>query len=235
MARPDLHQSLRVAVWHILTVALLVLWGLVGCVRGGTTKPQRGGTAAVSLAGTSAPAPTTATLVQPENPAAISTQAVERTETRQEIAPVVETRITETRNPTGQTVIVREEFSVPVVLTHSVSEKTATAIGPSWKDTAREIAAKLESFKEVQWAGVGLLVFALACFHPAVRAVVGGGKIVPALAAVGGLVLIFGPSLVVGNEKFLLGGVLVVLLGAFLVVRLSHKEGQLDALKSSPQ
>lgn len=45
--------------------------------------------------------------------------------------------------------------------------------------------------------------------------------------------LIFGPALFVGRETIVLCLAAGGLVGAYLLVRLSHKEGQLDALKTS--
>lgn len=189
---------------------------------------QRGGTATATLTGLPPPA-TTASVTQPDNPAAATTQTLERTETRQEAAPLPAVRITETPTPAG-IVRVTEQFGPPTILQHTVAEKTGTTIGPAQKDTAREIAAKLSSFAGIRWAGLGFLAFALGCFHPVVRAVVGGGKTIPALAAVAGVICIFGPALFVGHETLVLCLVAAGLAVAFLIVRLSHKEGQQDAL-----
>jgi hypothetical protein len=226
-----MRRALIAALLGLTAWAFLLASG--GCVRPGGPKPQRGGSAAATLTGAAASNATTATLTQPENPAGESRQTIERKETREEAAPVVESRETEVTELDGRKTVTRENYSIPVVLTHTVEEKTGTTLGGTWKDTAREMAAKLDSFKGVQWFGCGLLAFALVCFHPVVRAIVGGGKIVPALAAGVGVVLIFGPVLVVGHERELLLGALALLGLVFLVVRLSHKEGQLDALKSS--
>lgn len=215
------------------SLALCLCLALAGCQPPG--KPARGGVASSSLGGIARPvlAPqTAATVTQPDNPAAITTQTVERQETRQESSPMPTVRVTETPTPAG-IVRVTEQFAGPV-LTHTVNEKTATTIGPSWQDKAGEIAAKMAGNSGIRAAGVGLLIFALACFHPVVRRVVGGGKTIPALAAVGGLALIFGGTLIIGHEPLAMlitAGALGV---AFLVVRLSHKEGAADALAAAP-
>lgn len=190
--------------------------------------PQKGGSAAT----TSGPH-FAATLSQPENPATPSTQTVKRQETKQTAAPLPSVRITETPTPAGL-VKVTEQFTAPAILTTTTTEETGTVIGAAQKDTARETAARLASFKPVQYAGLGFLAFALACFHPVVRAVVGGGKTIPALAAAIGVGLIFGPSLFVGRETLVLLLVVAGLAAAYLLTRLSHKEGQLDAKAAPP-
>lgn len=209
------------------SLAALALLALAACQR--PPAPLTGGRATATLAGRSAP--TAATLTQPDNPAAESRQTVERQETRQTAAPLPTVKTTVTETPDGPRVTVTEQFGIPTVLTHTVTEKTGTAIGSAQKDTAREITAKLASFAGIRWAGLGFLAFALACFHPGLRAVVGGGKAIPALAAVAGLICIFGPALFVGHETLALCLIAAGLLVAFLLVRLSHKEGLADALK----
>lgn len=206
---------------------------LVLCGCGSVPPPQAGGSATASLGGFRQPAAgpvTAAVIAQGENPAGESQQTVERQETRQEAAPVASVKITETPTPAG-IVRVTEQFAAPAVLTSTIVEKTSTALGAAQKDTGREIAASLAGMRPVQYAGIGFLFLALACFHPVVRTVIGGGKIVPALAGVAGLVLVFGPQLFAGRETLALVGAAVGILGAFLVVRLSHKEGQLDAAR----
>lgn len=202
----------------------------------------RGGTASSTLAGLKSPpkvAETAASVQQPDNPAATSTQTVERQETRQEAAPLPSVRTTvreyppTPENPAGVKITTVDQFGPPTVLTHTVNERTGTTLGAAQKDTAREVAAKLNSFAGIRWAGLGFLAFALACFHPVVRAVIGGGKTIPALAALAGIVCIFGPALFVGHETLVLCLVAAGLAAAYLLVRLSHKEGQADALKTS--
>lgn len=219
----------------------VILGALLGCQA--IPPALRGGSASSTLSGLPPPISspqTAATLHQPDNPAATSAQTVERQESRQEVAPQPVTRTTvreyppTPENPGGLRVTTTDHFGPPTVLTHTLSEKTGTTIGAAQKDTARELAAKLGSFKAIQAAGIGFLVFALACFHPVVRRISGGGKTLPALAAVAGIVCIFGPALFVGRETLALVLIVAALLVAYLVTRLSYKEAQADALQSSP-
>jgi hypothetical protein len=204
---------------------LLSILALAACQR--PAPPLRGGTATATLTG-----PTAASLTPADNPAAESRQTVRREETRQTAAPVPLVRVTETPTATG-TVTVTEQFGQPP-LVQTIKEETATTLGASQQDTSREISAKLASFAPIRWAGLGFLAFSLACFHPLIRDVVGGGKTIPALAATAGIICIFGPALFVGRETLVLVLLATGLALAFLLVRLSHKEGQADALRSSP-
>lgn len=227
-------------VCMVLVALCFIVSGLLGCYR--APAAQEGGKATTLLGGFTLPHPTSSapgpasgtatTLQQSQNPAAVSSQSVKRTETRQDASPVPVVRVTETPTPAG-IVKVTEQFGQPPLI-HTVSEETATVIGPSFWDTSREIAAKMAGTAGIRAFGFALVVFALACFHPVVRAVVGAGKTIPALAAVAGVICIFGPSIFAGHETLVLCLVAGGLAVAFLLVRLSHKEGQADALRSSP-
>ncbi len=226
----------------VMFCALCLLAGaLLGCQP--MPPAQEGGKATTRLGGFSSPASptpppatatgTAATLQQSQNPAAVSSQTVKRQESRQEASPVPVTRITETPTPAG-VVTVTEHFGQPP-LVHTVSEESATVIGPSWYDNAREIAAKMAGNSGVRAYGFALIVAALVCCHPVARKVVGGGKTVPALAAAAGFALIFGGQLIAGHEALALVLIAAGLGIAFLVARLNYKEGQADTLQSSSQ
>jgi hypothetical protein len=104
-----------------------------------------------------------------------------------------------------------------------VTEKAGTVVGAAQKDTAREFGAKLASLKGVVWIGVGLFIFGLvSLFYPPLRAIIGSVTTSLAITA-GGVALMILPSLVVGNELLILGGVAVAVGGWFL----AHRHGQL--------
>ena len=80
-------------------------------------------------------------------------------------------------------------------------------MGAAQKDTARELGAKLSSLKGIVWVGVGLFVFGLVSLvWPPLKAVIGSVTTSAALM-LGGVALMVLPSLMVGNELLILGGV----------------------------
>jgi hypothetical protein len=104
--------------------------------------------------------------------------------------------------------------------------RARTELGAAQKDTARELGAKLASLKGIVWVGVGLFVFGLASLvWPPLKAVIGSVTTSAALM-LGGVALMVLPSLVVGNELLILGGVAVAVGGWFL----AHRHGQLRGM-----
>src|SRR3954471_19832265 len=107
-----------------------------------------------------------------------------------------------------------------------------TVVGAAQKDTAREFGAKLASLKGLVWIGVGLFVFGLvSLFYPPLRAIIGSVTTSLALLA-GGVALMILPSLVVGNELLILGGVAIAVGGWFLAHRHGQLRGMVDANKN---
>jgi hypothetical protein len=105
--------------------------------------------------------------------------------------------------------------------THAASE-----LGAAQKDTARELGAKLSSLKGIVWVGIGLFVFGLASLvYPPLKVIIGSVTTSAALM-LGGLALMVLPSLIVGNELLILGGVGVAVGGWFL----AHRHGQLRGI-----
>jgi uncharacterized membrane protein YccC len=101
-----------------------------------------------------------------------------------------------------------------------------TELGAAQKDTARELGAKLSSLKGIVWVGVGLFVFGLASLvWPPLKVVIGSVTTSAALM-LGGVALMVLPTLVVGNELMILGGVAVAVGGWFL----AHRHGQLRGI-----
>lgn len=106
----------------------------------------------------------------------------------------------------------------------------ATELGAAQKDTARELGAKLTSLKPIVWVGLALFVFGLtSLFWPPLKAIIGSVTTSAAIAA-GGLTLIILPTLIVGNELPILGGVGIVIAAWFLAHRHGHVRGQLHTL-----
>lgn len=221
------HHDNRALAITVIAIAFAVLMlMLTGCGLMGTVKPQKGGTAATTLGGA---APTVATFSQPENPGTPATQQLTRDETRQQVVPVPVARVTETPQPDGTVVKVTEQYA-PQILTSTTKEQSRTEVGAAQKDNARETAAKLAAMRPVQFAGIAALALACAMFHPVVRVALGGGKMLQVYVAAAGIILIFGPSLVAGNETLILIGAVVLGAAVWGINRLGHKEGQLDAL-----
>ena len=118
------------------------------------------------------------------------------------------------------------------VLRSFVTEKAGTVIGTAQKNTAREIGAKLSSLKSIVWLGAALFVFGLASLvWPSLRAIIGSVTTSMALSA-GGIALIVLPSLVVGNELLILGGVALAVGAWFLAHRHGRLRGMVDANKN---
>jgi hypothetical protein len=117
-------------------------------------------------------------------------------------------------------------LSAPMPVVEREETHARTELGAAQKDTARELGAKLSSLKGIVWVGVGLFVFGLASLvWPPLKVVIGSVTTSAALV-LGGLALMVLPSLIVGNELLILGGVGVAVGGWFL----AHRHGQLRGL-----
>jgi hypothetical protein len=111
--------------------------------------------------------------------------------------------------------------------------RAGTELGAAQKDTAREMGAKLASLKGMVWVGVGLFVFGLASLvYPPLKAIIGSVTTSAALM-LGGVALMVLPSLVVGNELLILGGVGLAVGAWFLAHRHGQLRGQVAASTSA--
>lgn len=209
--------------WSLCWIALFVaILASSGCQMVPALKPGR---AAATLSTPTTPA---AVSVQtPENPGTPTTQSVERTTTRR-FAPAA----TPTAAPAQAAPMVAQ--TATPLLEETTYEKAIATVGAAQADTSRETSARLASFKPVQLAGVGFLLFAAALFHPVLRKTVGGGKSVQVALAIGGIVLIFGPTLFVGRENLVLLLIAVAVAGWWLNSRASYHEGRADSIKQDP-
>lgn len=210
----------------IIGIAFGILAALIltGCGTG--VRPQRGGESKVTLAGIP---PTVATITQPENPGAASSQQVHRDETRQNVVSIPTVRVTETPQTDGTVVRVTEQFA-PQVLTSTVKEHTATTLGAAQKDEAREIGAKLASFRFVQYAGIAVLLLgAFGYAHPVGRALI-GGKDTALIVGLVGVGMVAGPFILVQYANYL-WLLLLVAAAYWFLSRMKYQHGQLDALK----
>ena len=104
--------------------------------------------------------------------------------------------------------------------------RAGVELGAAQKETARELGAKLASLKGIVWVGVALFVFGLASLvYPPLKVIIGSVTTSAALM-LGGVSLMVLPSLIVGNELLILGGVAIAV-GAWF---LAHRHGQLRGI-----
>jgi len=120
-------------------------------------------------------------------------------------------------------------LSAPMPVVEREETRARTELGAAQKDTARELGAKLSSLKGIVWVGAGLFVFGLASLvWPPLKVVIASVTTSAALT-MGGLALMVLPSLVVGNELLILGGVAVGVGGWFL----AHRHGELRGVAAA--
>jgi hypothetical protein len=125
-------------------------------------------------------------------------------------------------------------LSAPMPVVEREKTHARTELGAAQKDTARELGAKLSSLKGIVWVGVGLFVFGLASLvWPPLKVVIGSVTTSAALT-LGGLALMVLPSLIVGNELLILGGVGVAVGGWFLAHRHGELWGMVAASSATP-
>ena len=123
-------------------------------------------------------------------------------------------------------------LSAPMPVVEREETRARTELGAAQKDAARELGAKLASLKGIVWVGVGLFVFGLASLvWPPLKVVIGSVTTSAALM-LGGVALMVLPSLVVGNELLILGGVGLGVGGWFLAHRHGQLKGEVSSLKS---
>ena len=207
---------------------MMAALALAGCM----TPPLKGGKATT----TRKPAGgLEQTVVQSDNPAQVSRQDQETVRTRTYTVPrgsQLYVRGPQNGDDTGVTsnisvLVVSAEM--PVV--EREETRANTELGAAQKDTARELGAKLSSLKGIVWVGVVLFIFGLASiFYPPLKLLIGSVTTSAALCA-GGLALIILPTLLVGNELLILGGVGLAVGGWFLAHRHGRLQGLVDANK----
>ena len=199
----------------------------------GSMKPLKGGRATTKAAA----GIVEQTVVQSDNPAAVSRQAQETVKTKTYTVPagsrieemhVVKTEAAPVPFTNVQAIVVTAPM--PVIEREEVRAKTE--LGAAQKDTAREIGAKLASLKSIVWVGIAMFVFGLgSLFYPPLRAIIGSVTTSVAIV-VGGVALMVLPTLVVGNELLILGAVGVGVGGWFLAHRHGKLQGFVDANKN---
>ncbi len=172
-------------------------------------------------------------VVQGDNPAAASRQDQETVRTKSYTVPagsrMVETRIA--TDGAGAPVTNSQVLlvSAPMAVTEHEATRATTELGAAQKDTARELSAKLASLKGIVWVGVVVFLFGLATmFYPPLKLLI--GSVTTSVAViVGGLALMVLPTLIVGNELLILGGVAAAVGLWFLAHRHGQLRGQVDA------
>ena len=198
----------------------------VGLLSGCAIAPLKGGKATTSQsAGRIEQA-----VVQSDNPAAVSKQDQETVSTKSYTVPagskLVETRVTADAGGAPVTNSQVLLVSAPMAVTEHEETRAKTELGAAQKDTARELSAKLASLKGIVWVGVAMFLFGIASmFYPPLKLIIGSVTTSTAIL-VGGISLMVLPSLIVGNELLILGGV-----GAAVGVWFfAHRHGQLRGL-----
>jgi len=204
----------------ILWMALWVWLLAAGCA----SKPLKGGRAVTSRKPAGG---VEQTLVQGENPAQVTKQDQETVKLRSYTLPagsrIEEARVQQSAAGLPVTNVQAVVVSAPTPVQEREETRAKTELGAAQKDTAREVGAKLASLKGIVWVGLGLFLFGLASlFYPPLKLVVGSVTTGVAILA-GGLALMVLPSLIVGNELLILGGVALAV-GAWF---LAHRHGQL--------
>ncbi len=217
---PEKRHPIKIAA---VAVAAMVLLMVSGC----TIAPLKGGHASTVSKSTQG---IEQSVVQGDNPAQASRQDQETIRTKAYTVPtgsrMVETRIV--TDGAGAPVTNSQVLlvSAPMSVTEHEETRAKTELGAAQKDTARELSAKLASLKGIVWVGVLVFLFGLATlFYPPLRALVGSVTTSAAICA-GGLALIVLPTVIVGNEILIMGGVAAAVGLWFL----AHRHGQLRGL-----
>ncbi|MEI8292222.1 MAG: hypothetical protein WCH99_22350, partial [Verrucomicrobiota bacterium] len=174
---------------------IIPVLALAGC----TIAPLKGGRA------TTLSKPTQGieqTVVQSDNPAAVSKQDQETVRTKSYTVPagskLVETRVSADTSGAPVTNSQVLLVSAPMAVTEHEETRAKSELGAAQKDTARELSAKLASFKGIAWVGVVVFLFGIASmFYPPLKAII-GSITTSAAITVGGLALIVLPTVIVG-------------------------------------
>ena len=206
-------------------IIILCLLALTGC----TIAPLKGGRAStVYGAGR-----VEQNVVQSDNPAAMSRQDQETVKVKTYTIPAG-SRLEETRTlASGQgervTNVTATVLSAPMAVVEREEVRAKSELGAAQKDTARELSAKLASLKGIVWVGVLVFLFGIASmFYPPLKAII-GSITTSAAITVGGLALIVLPTVIVGNELLIMGGVAAAVGLWFLAHRHGQLRGQVDA------
>ena len=223
---PEKRRPVKIAAAAVVAMVLLM-------VSGCTIAPLKGGKA--STVSKSAQG-IEQSVVQGDNPAQSSRQDQETVRTKSYTVPAG-SRLVETRvlaDAVGMPVTNSQVMvvSAPMPVTEHEETRAKTELGAAQKDTARELSAKLASLKGIVWVGVVVFLFGLATmFYPPLKLII-GSVTTSAAITVGGLALIVLPTLIVGNELLILGGVGAAVGVWFFAHRHGQLRGMVDAAKA---
>jgi hypothetical protein len=172
-------------------------------------------------------------LVQGDNPAQPTRQDQETVKVRTYTLPagarIEDARVQKPDSGIPVTNFQSIVLSTPMPVIEREESRAKTELGAAQKDTTRELGAKLSSLRPITWVGVALFVFGLASLAwPPLKAIIGSVTTSAAILA-GGLALVILPTLVVGNELLILGGVALTAGAWFLAHRHGQLRGVLDA------
>ena len=215
-------DSVRLKMVAPAAALLLVMLLFSGC----TISPLKGGKAMTSKSTQGIEQSVT----QGDNPAAASRQDQETVRTKSYTVPagsrMVETRVVQDTSGAPTSNVIALVISAPMAVVEHEETRAKTELGAAQKDTARELSAKLASLKGIVWVGVVVFLFGLATmFYPPLKIII-GSTTTSAAITVGGLALIVLPTVIVGNELLIMGGV-AASVGLWF---LAHRHGQLRGL-----
>jgi hypothetical protein len=216
----------RMVLWVVFWAWLIVS----GCA----SRPLKGGRAVTS------PKPAGGveqTIVQGENPAQVTKQDQETVRVRSYTVPagsrIEEAHVVRSAAAAPVTNVQAVIVSAPMAVQEREETRAKTELGAAQKDTAREVGARLASLRGVVWVGLGLFLFGLATlFYPPLKLII-GSVTTSAAMVIGGVALMVLPSLIVGNELLILGGVAAVVGVWFLAHRHGQLRGVVDASKTT--
>jgi hypothetical protein len=216
---PSSFSSLSLSPFSLFS-SVLLLFLLCGCIG---PRLQHGGRAATI-------GDVSQSLLQSDNPSQPSRQTQDTIRTRTYALPPI---TPDDPRATHNAIRITQPAATPILLSEQTSTHATTELGAAQKDTSRELAAKLSSLKGIVWVGLGLFVFGLASlFWPPLRAII-GSLTTSAAITLGGIALMILPTLIVGQELYILGAVLVAVGGWFLAHRHGHVRGKLESFSSS--
>jgi len=206
----------------------------VGLLAGCAIAPLKGGHASTVSKSTQG---IEQSVVQGDNPAQASRQNQETVKTKSYTVPagsrMLETRVSADTSGAPATNATALVISAPMAVTEHEETRATTELGAAQKDTARELSAKLASLKGIVWVGVAMFLFGLASiFYPPLKLIIGSVTTSVAIL-VGGIALMVLPSLIVGNELLILGGVGAAVGVWFFAHRHGQLRGLVDAAKAT--
>jgi hypothetical protein len=215
--------------WALALACSAPVFLLTACIG---PHPLRGGHAQTS-------GPVAQTLAQGDNPSAPTRQTQDTVRTRtytlapsQSQIPTASLQPAHLAQPQRPPAPPLQNSTPLVLLTEREESHATTELGAAQKDTAREAAAKLASLKPITLVGLAMFVFGLvSLFWLPLKTIIGSTTTSAAIAA-GGLALIVLPTLLVGNELLIIGGVSLGVGAWFLAHRHGHLRGQLAAANS---